>query len=97
VAYGGIRTAPTFDTEKEVGPGSPVVLTLKARLRRADFHSLSRLYERKIREQLTDMFGASSFDAKRDIAGITLNRWGHAYASPQPGILLWQRREARLP
>ena len=32
------------------------------------------------------MFAASSFDAKRDIAGIILNRWGHAYASPQPGF-----------
>ena len=56
-----------------------------------------REYERKIREQLTDMFGASGLDAKRDIAGIILNRWGHAYASPQFGILFWQGREARLP
>ena len=26
------------------------------------------------------------FDAKRDIAGIVLNRWGRAYLSPQPGF-----------
>jgi spermidine dehydrogenase len=45
-----------------------------------------RDYERKVRDQLTDMFSASGFDAKRDIAGIILNRWGHAYASPQPGF-----------
>jgi spermidine dehydrogenase len=32
------------------------------------------------------MFSASGFDAQRDIAGIILNRWGHAYASPQPGF-----------
>jgi spermidine dehydrogenase len=32
------------------------------------------------------MFGSAGFDAKRDIAGIVLNRWGHAYLSPQPGF-----------
>jgi len=26
------------------------------------------------------------FDARRDIAGIILNRWGHAYLNPQPGF-----------
>src|ERR1700721_1229294 len=43
-------------------------------------------YERQIREQMTDMFAASGFDAKRDIAGIVLNRWGHAFINPQPGF-----------
>ena len=32
------------------------------------------------------MFGRAGFDADRDIAGIILNRWGHAYLSPQPGF-----------
>jgi spermidine dehydrogenase len=32
------------------------------------------------------MFAASGFNAQRDIAGIILNRWGHAYLSPQPGF-----------
>ena len=32
------------------------------------------------------MFGRSGFDARRDIAGIILNRWGHAYLAPQPGF-----------
>ena len=32
------------------------------------------------------MFSASGFDPRRDIAGIVLNRWGHAYVSPQPGF-----------
>ena len=32
------------------------------------------------------MFGPYGFDANRDIAGIILNRWGHAYLSPQPGF-----------
>jgi len=45
-----------------------------------------REYERQIRQQFTDMFAASGFDGRRDIAGIILNRWGHAYASPTPGF-----------
>jgi spermidine dehydrogenase len=43
-------------------------------------------YERRIRQQLTDMFGAAGFDARHDIAGLILNRLGHAYLSPQPGF-----------
>jgi spermidine dehydrogenase len=45
-----------------------------------------RDYERQIRQLFTDMFAGSGFDAQRDIAGIVLNRWGHAYLSPQPGF-----------
>jgi len=40
----------------------------------------------RIREQFTEMFSTYGFDAQRDIAGIILNRWGHAYVSPQPGF-----------
>lgn len=43
-------------------------------------------YERRIRRQMTQLFDAGGFDPERDIAGITLNRWGHAYAVPQPGF-----------
>ncbi|MDG1707482.1 MAG: NAD(P)-binding protein [Emcibacteraceae bacterium] len=43
-------------------------------------------YEKEIVDQMTDMFADYGFDAKRDIAGIVLNRWGHAYISPQPGF-----------
>ena len=43
-------------------------------------------YEIMIRRQLTRLFGAAGFDAGRDIAGIVLNRWGHAYVNPQPGF-----------
>jgi spermidine dehydrogenase len=32
------------------------------------------------------MLSGTGFDARRDIAGIILNRWGHAYCSPQPGF-----------
>lgn len=43
-------------------------------------------FEFKIRKQLQLMFGDAGFDAKRDIAGIVINRWGHAYIAPQPGF-----------
>jgi spermidine dehydrogenase len=29
----------------------------------------------------------SGFDPKNDIAGIILNRWGHHFVSPQPGLM----------
>jgi len=45
-----------------------------------------RQYERTLREQLGDMFAAGGFDPRRDIAGVILNRWGHAYVNPQPGF-----------
>jgi hypothetical protein len=38
------------------------------------------------RQQFTDMFARSGFDPKNDIAGIILNRWGHAYLTPLPGF-----------
>jgi spermidine dehydrogenase len=83
-----------------IGPDSPVVLTIKVlyphpgktaeqqgHMGRAEMISTPfRDYERQIRQQLTDMFARSGFDAGRDIAGIILNRWGHAYASPAPGF-----------
>jgi spermidine dehydrogenase len=83
-----------------IGPDSPVVLTVKVlyshpghtaeeqgHMGRAEMISTPfREYERQIRQQFTDMFAHSGFDASRDIAGIILNRWGHAYASPAPGF-----------
>ena len=32
------------------------------------------------------MFAPGGFDPRRDIAGIILNRWGHAYVNQQPGF-----------
>jgi spermidine dehydrogenase len=83
-----------------VGPDSPVVLTIKVlypspgksteqqgHLGRAEMISTPfREYERQIRQQFSDMFARTGFDASRDIAGVILNRWGHAYASPAPGF-----------
>ena len=37
-------------------------------------------FERNIRDQLDRMLGPGSFDAKRDITAITVNRWPHGYA-----------------
>jgi spermidine dehydrogenase len=42
-------------------------------------------YERRIRAQFDGMFARAGLDVGRDIPGIILNRWGHAYVSPQPG------------
>ena len=38
-------------------------------------------FEKNIRAQLTRVLGPGGFDAKRDIAGIIINRWGHGYAT----------------
>jgi spermidine dehydrogenase len=83
-----------------IGPDSPLVLTLKVlysypgmrtdeqghRGREEMIATPFRDYERQIRTQFTEMFARSGFDAGRDIAGIILNRWGHAYLSPAPGF-----------
>lgn len=94
------RIATVGDVSKTISPDSPVVLTLKVLYSYPGFSTEEqghrgrgemitasfRDYERRIRQQFTDMFSAAGFDAPRDIAGIILNRWGHAYLSPQPGF-----------
>jgi spermidine dehydrogenase len=94
------KLALTGLEDPAISPDSPVVLSLKvlysypgfsteAQGNRGRGEMLStsfRDYERRIRQQFTDMFAAAGFDAQRDIAGIILNRWGHAYLSPQPGF-----------
>jgi spermidine dehydrogenase len=37
-------------------------------------------FESRIVEQLSAMLGPHGFDAERDIAGVTVNRWPHGYA-----------------
>jgi spermidine dehydrogenase len=94
------RLATVGDVPKTISPDSPVVLTLKVlysypglsteeqgqRGRGEMLATSFRDYERRIRQQFSDMFSDAGFDASRDIAGIVLNRWGHAYLSPQPGF-----------
>jgi spermidine dehydrogenase len=43
-------------------------------------------YERRIVTQMRRMFSSGGFDARRDIAGIVLNRWGHVLIYPPPGF-----------
>ncbi len=83
-----------------ISPDEPIVLTLKVldsypgystedqghRGRGEMLTTSFREYERRIRQQFADMFAGAGFDAQRDIAGIVLNRWGHAYLNPQPGF-----------
>ncbi len=94
------KLALTGVEDPTIGPDSPVVLTLKVlysypgssteeqgKSGRAELLGTSfKDYERQVREQFSDMFARGGFDARRDIAGIILNRWGHAYLSPQPGF-----------
>jgi spermidine dehydrogenase len=83
-----------------IGPDAPTVLTLKvlysypgepvevqgARGRIEMMGTSFHAYERRIREQLNDMFARSGFDPRRHLAGLVLNRWGHAYLNPPPGF-----------
>jgi len=82
-------------------PDEPIVLTFYAPIfkpglgrkqqgavGRAELLSTSFTdYERQIREQMTMMFSAGGFDPTKDIAGIILNRWGHAYVNPDLGFV----------
>ncbi len=43
-------------------------------------------YERQIRTQMTMLFRDAGFDPVKDIAGIILNRWGHARVIQPPGF-----------
>ena len=44
------------------------------------FQTSFQTFERNIRDQLTRSLGEGGFDAARDIAAITVNRWPHGYA-----------------
>ena len=96
-----VRKMPLFGPGPAgISPESPVVLTLKILFsypgkpigeqvslgREELLKTPFREYERRIREQLAMVFGAAGFDAQRDVVGIILDRWGHAYLSPQPGF-----------
>ena len=99
--YLTLRKVATFGTDPSViNPDAPTVLNLKilfsypgepleTQLIRGRQELLStpfRTYERRIREHFDLLFARYGFNAARDIAGIILNRWGHAYLSAQPGF-----------
>ncbi|MGE3597201.1 MAG: FAD-binding protein [Dehalococcoidia bacterium] len=84
-----------------IQPDAPAVLTfyvpfytpgesagMQGHLGRAQLFGTSyATYENKIVGQMNELFSAGGFNAKRDIAGIVLNRWGHAYVIPEPGFM----------
>jgi spermidine dehydrogenase len=94
------RVAVCGGIDPAINPDAPIVLTLKVLYSYPGFSTEDqghrgrgemlttsfREYERRIRQQFTEMFAGAGFDAERDIAGIVLNRWGHAYLNPQPGF-----------
>src|SRR5205085_5693613 len=99
--YLAVRKTATFGgSSQTISADTPVVLSLKVLFsypgepieeqgKRGRYELLAtpfQEYERRIRQQFTEMFARSGFDARRDIAGIILNRWGHAYLNPQPGF-----------
>ncbi len=43
-------------------------------------------YERRVKEQMSLMFSDLGFSPEKDIAGIILNRWGHARMVQPPGF-----------
>jgi spermidine dehydrogenase len=75
-------------------PGEPMVLFMlrcpcrpglarKAQYRAGRWELMATpfaTFERNIRDQLQRMLGGAGFDAARDIAGVTVNRWAHGYA-----------------
>lgn len=97
-----LRRNVAFGDTPALTPDDPIVLTLYIPFLDADLPAAAqgpagraRLlattygdFEQQIREKLTEMFGTAGFDARRDIAGIILNRWGHAFIAPQPGFFL---------
>ena len=64
-------------------PGLPVAEQAVA-ARMALFGMYFKDIELAVRSQFTKMFASAGFDAARDIAGITANRWGHAYVLSPP-------------
>ena len=94
------RAALVGNEPRTIDPDSPTVLTIKvlfaqpglpigeqgAQGRAKLLGTSFAQYERAFREQMGDMFAPGGFNPRRDIAGIILNRWGHAYVNPQPGF-----------
>lgn len=66
-------------------PGLPIgeqVTLGRAELLRTSY----REYEQRIYRQMLMLFGDAGFDPAKDVAGLILNRWGHAFSVPYPGF-----------
>lgn len=66
-------------------PGLPIAQQV-AMGRMELLNTAYRDYEQKILRQMLKLFGSAGFDPAQDVAGIILNRWGHAYSVPYPGF-----------
>ena len=81
-------------------PDKPIVLTFYAPFSRPDlpldqqgptvrqeiYSTPFATYEKLVVDKLSELFGPAGFVAERDIAGIIVNRWGHAFVMPGPGF-----------
>ena len=90
----------TDSYQPEIHPDKPALLTfyvpfyypgqqaaVQGTLGRVELFSTSYAeYEQRIRMQMNELFAATGFDWNADVAGVVLNRWGHAYMTPQPGF-----------
>ena len=56
-----------------------------------------RDYELRVREQMVRLFGRGGFNPRADIAGIVLNRWGHAFVCPAPGFYFGRNGKPAAP
>jgi spermidine dehydrogenase len=93
------RQMTTAGYHAPMDPDRPAVLTLYAglytpgktaleqgTLNRAKLLATSYAgYERMLMTQLRRQFASSGFDVRRDVAGVILNRWGHARLVQPPG------------
>lgn len=88
------RHQPTLDPDKPTvltfyvpfhRPGHSVKAQVSAG--RAELLNTSYAdYEKQIINQMNRLFAATGFVPKRDVKGIILNRWGHAFIVPEPGF-----------
>ena len=62
-------------------PGSGLDMRGAYRAARAQLYAMSFAdFEAHLRDELSRMLAGGGFNARRDIAAITVNRWGHGYA-----------------
>ena len=109
--FGSIRTPMKIDDEvMPYHPDKPMVMTFyvpfytpgkdideQGTIGRGELLGKIYLdYEREIRTHMNDIFGSGGFDARRDIEGIILNRWGHAYIAPEPGFYFGEKNNGGL-
>ena len=84
-------TMPSYRPSYE--PSKPIILSLFKYLAKPDLSVKEQTvqgryelesksfyqYEQDIRKELNYLFGPWGFNAKKDIAGIMINRWAHGY------------------